>query len=109
LKFAFFWKFPQPTKFAFSEVSATQFFLQLMKFAFLEVSAIHSISQCFATFCNVIETFATISLIFATLLQPYLSLQLSYIAIIGKMLQVRQFYSSHLLCKSFTMQFITWF
>jgi len=43
-----------------------------MKFAFLEVSAIHSISQCFATFCNVIATFAAISLIFATLLQPFL-------------------------------------
>ena len=51
------------------EVSATQFFLQLMKF---EVSAIHSILQRFATFCNVIATFAAISLIFATLLQPFL-------------------------------------
>jgi len=68
----FFWKFPQPIKFAFSEVFATQFFLQLMKFAFLEVSAIHSISQRFATFCNVIATFAAIPLIFATLLQPFL-------------------------------------
>ena len=38
----------------------------------LEVSAIHSISQRFAIFCNVIATFAAISLIFATLLQPFL-------------------------------------
>ena len=70
-------------KYAFSEVSATQFILQLMKFAFLEVSAIHSISQRFAIFCNVIVTFAAISLIFATLLRPFLFLQLAYIAIIG--------------------------
>ena len=55
-------------KFAFWKFLQTQFFLQLMKFAFLEVPAIHSILQRFATFCNVIATFAGISFIFATFL-----------------------------------------
>ena len=86
LEICLFWKLPQPIKFAFLEVSATQFILKLMKFAISEVSAIHSISQRFATFFNVIATFAAISLIFARLLQPFLFLQLSYIAIFGKML-----------------------
>ena len=73
-------------KFAFSEVSATQFILQLMKFAFSEASATHFILQRFATFSNVIATFAVLSLILQHYRNLSYFLQLSYIAIIGKML-----------------------
>jgi len=86
----------------FLEVSATHeiclfgsfcnsILLQLMKFAFLEVSAIHSISQRFATFCNVIATFAAISLIFATLLQPFLFIATFTLQLLAKCFKFANF------------------
>ena len=72
MKFAFFLEVSATHEICLFGSFCNSILLQLMKFAFLEVSAIHSISQRFATFCNVIATFAAIPLIFATLLQPFL-------------------------------------
>ena len=80
-------------------------FPKLKKFAFSEVSATQLISQRFATFCNVIATFAAIFLVFATFLQllphyflflqrycnlSYLS-QLSYLQLLAKCFKFANF------------------
>ena len=86
-----------------------------MKFAFSEVSATQFISQRFATFCNVIATFAVIFLIFAMLLQ----LLQHYFLFLATFLHCSYWQNSlslrifrnfiAFIMQSFTIQFITWF
>ena len=84
----FLWKFPQPMKFAFSEVSATH-----------EICLLGSFSNSFhfATFCHILQRYCN-----------FCSDIFNFCNVIATFL-ILQFYLLHLLCKSFTMQFITWF
>ena len=91
MKFAFFLEVSATHEICLFGSFCNSILLQLMKFAFLEVSAIHSISQRFATFCNVIATFAAISLTVAALLQPFLFCNFPTLQLLAKCFKFANF------------------